>query len=88
MQKLIITTEEDLTIIIEMAIRKAIGEKSTINPPPEVDTFLNIEEACKYLRMAKQTMYQFTSTNTIPHFKKGKRLLFSKLALTKWIMNE
>lgn len=45
---------------------------------------LTVEEAMKLLGKAKQSLYELTSKNLIPHFKKRGTLYFSKKQLIEW----
>ena len=46
---------------------------------------MTIDEASALLSIAKPTIYGYTSSRNIPHFKKGKRLYFIKEDLLKWV---
>ena len=85
MTKIIITTEEELEQIIENTVRKVLKD---INPQSHSTNteFMDINEAAKYLKIAKQTLYSFTSTSQIPYIKNGRRLLFKKDELDAWIL--
>ena len=48
--------------------------------PPRI---LNLEEASAYTKIPKNTLY--TKISSIPHMKKGKRLLFSERSLYRWM---
>lgn len=77
--------KEELSALIENSIRKVLAE----NPPPAIDhpiqDFLNIEQASKFLNLAKATVYTLTSAGKIPVIKKGKRLYFTKVELVDWL---
>ena len=85
MINLIVTTKEELESCIEGVLKKCLGsqDKSTV---PHVDEFLTIDEAAKYLNLAKQSIYGFTSKGQIPFIKRAKRLLFRKSDLEKWLL--
>lgn len=53
---------------------------------PEEKAVLNFKEACQYLSCSKSYLYKMTSTNKIPHSKRGKRLFFEKDTLKKWLL--
>lgn len=46
---------------------------------------LTIDEASKFIKLAKQTCYQLCSKKAIPHYKRNKRLYFKKSELLKWL---
>lgn len=85
MSTIILTTQSELESLIQNSIRKVINEAKGEPPESSKDT-LSIEEAGKYLNLAKQTLYGFTSKNLIPFIKRGKKLYFRKLDLDKWLM--
>ncbi len=46
---------------------------------------MTIDDASALLSISKQTIYRYTSSRHIPHFKKGKKLYFKKEDLIKWV---
>jgi excisionase family DNA binding protein len=62
--------------LIKSCIIEGISENTPT--PKKENKLLSINEAAKYLNLAKQTLYGFTSTRTIPFIKKGKKLYFKK----------
>lgn len=48
---------------------------------------LDIAAAAEFLGVTKSVIYQFTHKRTIPHFKRGRRIYFSKEDLTKWLQD-
>lgn len=81
----ILTTPNELEALILKSIRKIINENRT-NQPEENDELFTIDGASKFLNLAKQTLYGFTSKNLIPFIKRGKKLYFKKTDLIKWLM--
>jgi len=53
------------------------------------DRYLTIEELCEYLpeKPARQTVYGWVCNRTIEFEKYGKRLLFKKSTIDKWLAN-
>ena len=51
---------------------------------PEAD-IIEIKAAGKIVNLAPATIYNKVNKKEIPHFKKGKKLFFSKAALIAWI---
>ena len=49
--------------------------------------YIDLESACSYLSISKATMYQKTMRKTIPHFKCGRKILFSIDNLNDYIEN-
>ena len=89
MIKVIVTTPEDLSQLIAEAVRNATrksGESADADPKSNAASkYLTIDEAARYLNLAKQTVYTFTSRRAIPFIKRAKRLLFVKSELDEWL---
>lgn len=89
MEKIILTTQEELKQLIVDSVRIALKNHDS---SPEQDAkaqggsrYLTVAEAARYLNLAKQTVYGFTSNRTIPFIKRAKRLLFTKSDLDAWL---
>jgi len=90
MDKLILTTQEELKQLIITSVQTALDER-TFSSQSEHDKrsgskYLTVSEAAKYLNLAKQTLYGFTSNRAIPFIKRAKRILFTKEDLDAWLM--
>ncbi|GAB3662643.1 hypothetical protein GCM10028791_37790 [Echinicola sediminis] len=46
---------------------------------------MSVEEAAKFLKLTKSTLYKKTSLNEIPYCKTGKVLVFFKHDLIEWL---
>jgi len=46
---------------------------------------MNIEQLASFIGCSKYTVYGYTSSRSIPHFKKNKRLFFRRTDIVKWI---
>ena len=84
MEKIIITTQIELENLIQSTVRQVLSEQ-TSNTSESVNDILSVEQAGKFLNLAKQTLYGFTSKNEIPFFKRGKKLYFRKSELEQWL---
>ncbi len=87
MQNIILTqlSIPELNQLFYEAIDKYFADKQ-INPvKPEADEIGGIELAVEVTGKAKPTIYNACSDRTIPHWKKGKRLYFSRKELTDWL---
>lgn len=87
MDKIIVTTREELQEIVEGSVRKVLSDQNEhqaghTGPSP---TLLTLEEASTFLKLAPQTIYGFTSKRTIPFLKRGKKLYFHREALEAWL---
>lgn len=49
------------------------------------DHLLSVKESSIYLNLAKITVYKFVSSRQIPFIKVGRRVLFRKQDLDKWL---
>lgn len=86
MDKLIISTPSELSIIIEETFKKVLLQSNlTTVKSNELPEHLSISQAAEYLNLAKPTLYGFTSNRSIPFIKKGKKLYFKKSDLNKWL---
>ncbi len=81
---LISISKNELESLIEKSVRRVLRESPTdkIN---QGDVMLSIKEASQLLKVAVPTIYHYTSVRSIPFFKRGKRLYFSKDALMEWV---
>lgn len=77
--------KEELSTLIEDSIRKVLAENPVSANDRASQDFLSIEEASKFLNLAKATVYTLTSAGKIPVIKKGKRLYFTKQELMDWL---
>ena len=66
---------------------KELKSQNQIPKVPDIASFdlMNINQAVEYIRIAKSTVYKFTASRMIPHFKRGKKIYFKKSELDEWI---
>jgi excisionase family DNA binding protein len=50
-----------------------------------MEGILEVDEACKYLKMSKVTLYRHARNGVIPAFKVGGSWKFNKSSLDDWI---
>jgi len=87
MEKIILTTPDELRVIVEEVLLKHIQPPT---PKIEVTTDnLSLDEAVNYLKSeglptSKAKIYKLTSTNQLPYSKYGNKLIFSKKELSEW----
>jgi excisionase family DNA binding protein len=76
-------------IIIESLERwsRERGSSTERQPDPDrvVKKYLSLEEAGKYLGVAKGTMYKFTHKREIPYYKPNRAVYFKIEDLDSWI---
>lgn len=86
MDKIILTTKAELEEIIQSAVRLALkGAQSQIEIKPK-SVYFSVNEAADYVQLAVQTIYQLTSSRSIPFIKKGKKLYFLQESLDLWLL--
>ena len=72
-----------LVIISELLQKLLLQERQTINTSER--EYLNIKEASELIFLAVPTIYGLVSKREIPHFKRGKKLYFSRPDLITWL---
>lgn len=53
----------------------------------EIGQVLTIEELCRYLKIAKSTLYKLAQEGRIPGQKVGRHWRFRKEAIDRWLEN-
>ncbi len=82
--------ESFITPIVERVVSKAMlraiqQNSQVLNHKSNSEEILNLDEAADLLDLSKNTIYQKTSKNRIPFFKRGRKLYFKRSELLKWI---
>jgi excisionase family DNA binding protein len=49
---------------------------------------INVQEAAAFIGVSKDLVYQLVRQKDIPHLKVGKRILFRKESLERWMNNQ
>ncbi len=60
-----------------------IGTKESIIITSKI---MDIEQLSSYLGLSKSHIYKLTSSHSIPHSKRGKRLYFDKEVINIWVL--
>ena len=81
MKKGTIYEDEDLVKMAKVFYELAKKDAEESNQ----EDILNAKEAAKLLDLSPATIYGKTHRNEIPFFKQGKKLLFSRAELIKWL---
>lgn len=77
---------QELAKLLEEAVTNILENRPAGSAPSkEEDPYMNIAEVAAYTRLAKQTIYQKTSARTIPHYKRGSRIIFRKSEVDQWL---
>lgn len=85
MEKLTLTTlsHDELTELVLSCVQKALSLASPFQKSEE--SFLNLKQAASFLQVPESTLYSYTSKRLIPHYKRGKRLVFKQNDLVLWL---
>jgi excisionase family DNA binding protein len=75
----------ELKVIIAECIKTSLAEAGIAAQTSRGD-ILSIIEASKFLNLAVTTIYEKTSKNLIPFFKRDKKLYFKKTELEEWLL--
>ena len=80
-------TFENLPAAISLLIREVNNIKIVLqaNPPEAADQLMTVEQAAKFLTLAKPTIYAMVSHGEIPNLKRGKRVYFQKTDLLNYL---
>jgi excisionase family DNA binding protein len=62
---------------------KQVEQVTSVQNDPDI--VMTLEHACKFLNIARPTMYGMTSRRTIPFMKRGKKVYFRKDDLIEWL---
>lgn len=84
MNEIIVISKNDLNDLIDGYVKSNEKSKEAMKID---DVFLNVDQAAKFLNLAKQTLYGLTSNREIPFFKKGKKLYFRQSELKNWLLS-
>ena len=79
---IIIINKTELEELIQGAVKNAVQNAQQAKP---TDELMDVDQASKFLHLAKQTLYGLTSERLIPYLKRGKRIYFKREELLNWI---
>jgi excisionase family DNA binding protein len=84
--EIIITTKEELSQLIKDALSEILNQNRQNDSIVENSKkFLTVEETCKFLSIARQTLYAYTSNRQIPFIKKAGKNYFKLDDLENWL---
>ncbi|MFN3405929.1 MAG: helix-turn-helix domain-containing protein [Cytophagaceae bacterium] len=84
MTQVIITSKEELTLLIRETIKNCLMDLKLQDRLPEKE-ILGVAELASLLQLSNSTIYAMVNKRLIPYYKKGKKLLFSKSEIIEWI---
>lgn len=76
---------EQLSNLIQDAVRQAIDETSNIQSTLATDELLTVQQAAAFLKLAVATIYAMVQRKELPVCKRGGRLYFSKAELIEYV---
>lgn len=85
--QIILTTKDELSELIKESLSQLLSSqtKQNITPAENTKQFLTVEETCKFLSVARQTLYAYTSNRQIPFIKKAGKNYFKYDDLADWL---
>lgn len=68
----------------EQDVRRIVLEELArhLDPEPEI---MKVEEVAEFLRLDRNSVYEYTNRGLLPHRRVGRRLLYSRSALIVWL---
>jgi len=89
MNEIILTTPEQLDEIVQKAIKKILPDDREEKPQKVPDT-CSVEQALSFLSengytLSKSKLYKMTANKIVPFRYFGRRIIFSRNELLKWI---
>lgn len=80
--ELIVTTADQLSTLIQSAVKRALAPQTT--PPTKLDR-CTFGEALEITGLSKSTLYKLSASNAIPCKRYAGKLIFSRKELTDWV---
>lgn len=74
--------KKELKAIILEALEEYFAAQST---PVTQNEFIDVAQASTLLNLARATIYEKTWLKQLPHYKKGKKIMFKKSELVEWM---
>jgi len=75
--------KDELKALIKEAVEEVLMEKGLVKN--DEDSLIDVEAASKLLNLASATIYEKTSKRILPHYKKGKKIVFKVSELRQWL---
>ncbi len=88
MSKVIVITEEELESLLKRVLNEVLqpllikGDSGIIKSANEV---MGMKDASAFLNLSTSSLYKHTSSRTIPHYKRGKKIYFKREELLEWL---
>ena len=88
MENLFLTNlnEQEFKNFLKEALNEIIqSNRGALTGEQNIPDILDIKQAAAFLHLKVNTLYEKTSEKSIPHFKKGNKLLFKRDELMAWV---
>lgn len=76
---------EQLSNLIQSAVRKGMSESPKAPIQPEPDQLLPSKQAAEFLNLSIFTIYGLVHQRKLVHYKQGKKLMFKRSELLQFI---
>lgn len=88
MDNLILTTltRDELQVLLIDTVNACLHNYSPNSATPAPRKILSLADFCEYTGLSKQTVYKLTSTQGVPHSKRGRRIFFDREKVDTWIL--
>ena len=89
MSQIILTTPEQLDVIVQNAIKKVLPDKEEEKKQNMPDS-CSVDQALQFLlengyKMSKSKLYKMTANRDLPFKYFGRRIIFSRSELLEWV---
>ena len=82
---LIHLTVAELRTLMDNIISNKLNSLGDAQKSEPEDEILDISQVCDLLRYSRATVYALVEKREIPHYKKGRKIWFSKNELFEWL---
>lgn len=76
---------EQLSSLIQNAVRNVMGDAPNQTTQPETDELLTVQDTAKFLSLSVPTIYGLIHKGELPVMKRSKRCYFSKIELINYL---
>lgn len=79
---LMIANKDQLKEVVREVLEEFFRDRNTISPEHEL---MDVKQVSALLNLARATVYEKTSLRLLPHYKKGKKILFKRSEILAWM---
>lgn len=79
--------EEHIEVLAEAIFQKMKSLASVAPSPKNERDILWMDDAVKFLHLAKPTIYGLISKGKLPYYKRGRKVYFLKSELEQWLLD-